>query len=255
MAEVTLETAGGMEGRVGVETRRCEHIKESGHQCRNVPSLGERVCYSHRRFTETGTGLGIQVPLLEDEASIRSVLSQTARALARAEIPPANGMAIIRACNIAAGLLQNRLARAKFAAQERRRAAGAPAAGPIATPAMAEPHESAGAPVEDAEVELVPLLAAEGEGVPEQAPVAAEPETGGGFGGLRVRPRFREVREQWDKSLARTEGQMTDALTMTAEEREQRRAKREAEDEAGLRVDPLDVYFGRVGVGNAAVGM
>lgn len=127
--------------------------------------------------------------------------------------------------------------------------------GAVATPAMAEPHESAGAPVEDAEVELVPLLAAEGEGVPEEAPVAAEPETGGGFGGLRVRPRFREVREQWDKSLARTEGQMTDALTMTAEEREQRRAKREAEDEAGLRVDPLDVYFGRVGVGNAAVGM
>ena len=71
------------------ERRRCEHTLTGGTRCRRWADREERLCHAHRMYAETWGRSRVDVPLLEDEASILYVLSQTAQALARAAMPPA----------------------------------------------------------------------------------------------------------------------------------------------------------------------
>lgn len=99
------------------EKRRCEHTKEGGRRCLRWASRGENLCHSHLRYAEACGRRRIDVPLLEDEASIVYALSQTAQALAVGQIPPANGQAVISACKLAARVLELQFKQAQWKAK------------------------------------------------------------------------------------------------------------------------------------------
>ncbi|HLJ77339.1 MAG TPA: hypothetical protein VKT75_07995 [Acidobacteriaceae bacterium] len=99
------------------ENHRCEHIAPSGRRCGRWASLGEELCHAHLKYAEACAGRRVDVPLLEDEASILYVLSQTAQALATGGMPPANGHAVISACKLATRILELRLKQAQWQAK------------------------------------------------------------------------------------------------------------------------------------------
>lgn len=78
--------------------RRCAMVRENGARCGGTPALGETFCHAHRRYRETMNGLVMTIPLMEDQASITFIRSQTVRALAQGSIPPANGRAMLAGC-------------------------------------------------------------------------------------------------------------------------------------------------------------
>lgn len=90
------------------EKRRCVQTAMGGRRCRRRALEGEELCLEHVKYAETCASSRIEVPLLEDEASILFVLSQAARAVATGAIPPGNGNAVIGACRLATHLLEMR---------------------------------------------------------------------------------------------------------------------------------------------------
>ena len=100
-----------------LERRRCEHTLIGGTRCRRWADRDEKMCHAHRMYAETWGRSRVDVPLLEDDASILYVLSQAAQALARGAMPPANGLAIIGACRTATRILTLRVERGKLAAR------------------------------------------------------------------------------------------------------------------------------------------
>ncbi|MGB7134673.1 MAG: hypothetical protein WBD46_05270 [Acidobacteriaceae bacterium] len=102
-------------------SRQCRYELANGHTCRRWAVRAHDFCQQHGRWMSTRVDGALEIPLLEDPASITHVLSQTARALSWGRIPPSNARAIIAACRalqigfghaIAEGRL--RLAEAKF---------------------------------------------------------------------------------------------------------------------------------------------
>ena len=90
--------------------RRCEVVLENGRPCRGTPALDETRCHAHRRFRDAAAWTVVTIPLMEDEASITFVRSQTVRALAQGSIPPANGRVMLEGCRDAERLMHRRLA-------------------------------------------------------------------------------------------------------------------------------------------------
>jgi hypothetical protein len=193
------------------DVRQCRQVKENGFRCRNTPAAGETFCHHHRRYRGTRTDGGIEVPLMEDPASIRLVISQTVRAMGRGDIPPANGRAMIAGCRVALDLLDHELAKARL--EERRadrleRAAAARAAvRPAVVPVVVEEVVNSGVTGECAETEeerAQEVLAAV-----EAREVAGEPEDAAEFEEAvqpprRTAPGFsdKELQKQWDVGMA-----------------------------------------------------
>lgn len=100
-----------------LERRRCEHTLIGGTRCRRWADRDEKMCHAHRMYAQTWGRSRVDVPLLEDDASILYVLSQAAQALAKGAMPPSNGLAIIGACRQATRLLTLRVERGKLAAR------------------------------------------------------------------------------------------------------------------------------------------
>jgi len=100
-----------------LERRRCEHTLIGGTRCRRWADRDERMCHAHRMYAQSCGRSRLDVPLLEDDASILHVLSQAAQALARGAMPPSNGLAIIGACRQATRILTLRVERGKLAAR------------------------------------------------------------------------------------------------------------------------------------------
>lgn len=207
--------------------RRCEVVKENGYRCRRVPAEGETYCHCHRRYRLSGMNTHIDVPLLEDPASIRLTLTQAVRAMARGDLPPANARAIIAGCRQAQSLLDYELRKARLEEKTAERLERAAARGPqeagmvaAAAPAVGE-RVLAGAPAlgpvpprggagsDDGDVEsdeeraqavLAAVEAREAPGEPEDVAPPAE----------EVRKRwcadsdFRKeaLREQWERGIA-----------------------------------------------------
>lgn len=119
--------AGRAEAGAAPAERRCRRLLESGHQCRRWALRGWDLCTQHGRYRGAPVDRPIEVPLLEDDASIELVLSQTVRQLAWGTIPQENGRAIIAACRVSTALLAHRLAEAKFRAQQQRMGVAQPA--------------------------------------------------------------------------------------------------------------------------------
>jgi len=113
--QVTIEDTQHSEAH---EQQRCEHIGPSGRHCGRWASRGEELCHAHLKYAEGCAGRRVDVPLLEDEASILYVLSQTAQALATGGMPPANGNAVISACKLATRILELRLKQKQWEAKQ-----------------------------------------------------------------------------------------------------------------------------------------
>ncbi|MFP5227847.1 MAG: hypothetical protein ACLGXA_09455 [Acidobacteriota bacterium] len=97
--------------------RQCQFTKSDGFQCRDWALRGHTHCFRHHQYLHSRPENPVDVPLLEDEDSLASLLSQTLRALAWGTIPAANGRAILAGCRIMQGLLNHRLAKARFHAK------------------------------------------------------------------------------------------------------------------------------------------
>ncbi|HEX4312082.1 MAG TPA: hypothetical protein VHZ25_18775 [Acidobacteriaceae bacterium] len=94
--------------------RQCQFTKSDGFRCRDWAVRGHQHCFRHHQFLHSHPENPIDVPLLEDEDSLASLLSQTLRALAWGTLPTANGRAILAGCRIMQGILTHRLDTAKF---------------------------------------------------------------------------------------------------------------------------------------------
>ena len=93
------QNGGGHSGGAAPEHRQCQYIKADGKGCRDWAVRGHELCYRHGVFLRGGQG--IDVPLLEDEASIVLVLSETLRAVAHGTIPLNNGRLLMDGCRLA----------------------------------------------------------------------------------------------------------------------------------------------------------
>lgn len=94
----TATEAERKKGGAAPDHRRCRMILESGARCGNWDVRGQGLCVRHGRWQMTDPGGRVTVPLLEDEASIQLVISQTVRAMAIGALPPANGRVILAGC-------------------------------------------------------------------------------------------------------------------------------------------------------------
>jgi hypothetical protein len=257
------------------ERRRCEHTLTGGTRCRRWADREERMCHAHRMYAETWGRSRVDVPLLEDEASILYVLSQTAQALARAAMPPANGLAIIGACRQATRVLALQMERGKLAARHaaaEQRAAEAKPPKPEEAQAKPERREEQATRERCEEPEMAIEVAASEEaecGAPEQgceeavkgnpfeearaaaaARTAAEKAEREEREGPTVQlPRFRreDLEEQWangkDRPFRRNENNMYLSHDEAQAMMQWKRAHREIVNGQDQRM--LDVYFGR----------
>lgn len=118
---IEVETAAEKNlGGVAPPHRQCRRILESGERCRDWEVRGQGFCFRHGRWEGTRRQGPITVPLMEDAESIRMVVSQTVRAMSLGTIPPSNGRVILMGCREARGLLQDKLAEKRLAAQMKR---------------------------------------------------------------------------------------------------------------------------------------
>lgn len=100
---------------------RCVELTLSGHPCGRKAVAERDRCYTHGLYRDLDNGRAtLDVPLLEDPASILFVLSQVARALAQGAIPAANANGIIRCCRVAQRLLEEQWKRERFEARQKK---------------------------------------------------------------------------------------------------------------------------------------
>jgi len=101
-------------GGAATPDRQCQFIKSNGFRCEDWALRGHQHCFRHHQYLNSCPETPIDVPLLDDEDDLVSLLSQTLRALALGTIPVANGRAILAGCRVMQGILTRRLAQAKF---------------------------------------------------------------------------------------------------------------------------------------------
>ena len=107
-------------GGAAPEDRMCHYTKSDGSRCHDWSLLGHDHCFRHHRYLNARPERPIEVPLLEDEASIVYVLSQTLQALAWGTLPTANGHALLKGCRLAHAIETTRLENAKLRLKVRR---------------------------------------------------------------------------------------------------------------------------------------
>lgn len=177
--------------------RRCRYTKANGELCRDWAVRGRECCHRHDRFLHAPAGRPIDVPLLENEASVILLLSETLRSLAWGTIPVSNGRTMIDGCRLAHTIHAKRLETAKFRLSLRRQ--GIPE------------HEIFDAP---ASPDPVPMPGSEAD--PEPAALSSEPSAlssePAAVPAVQPNPRvrFRDLKKNWDKEMLRAENQMMD---------------------------------------------
>ena len=204
--------------------RRCRYDKADGSPCHNWAIRGQDYCHKHGIFLRARLERPIEVPLLEDEAAIVLLLSETMRALAWGTIPVSNGRMLLDGCRFAHKMQCQRLEEAKLRFKVRR--AGIPAEEIFPRPGVEESREA-------------------GAGVPNPEPVAPTPEPDA----PKPEPAeesaeqplttplleppdqryhcFRDLKKDWDKDLLKMENEMGDMVARRhGETREEFRAAR-----------------------------
>ncbi len=99
-------------------TRHCEHVKANGHFCGSPAMRGRNYCFFHlnhigqRLRVERYAALGLQcppieLPLLEDAASIQLALMQVTEALLHGTLDPKRGGLVLYALQTASLNLRN----------------------------------------------------------------------------------------------------------------------------------------------------
>ena len=132
-------------GGAAPEQRRCHYIKADGKGCRDWAHRGQKFCYRHGVFLHAGRG--VDVPLLEDEASIVLVLSETLRSLAHGTIALANAHLLLDGCRLAHTMHVERVKaanaeRSRRRAEEREARSQEPGAGSQEREAGSRKHEA-----------------------------------------------------------------------------------------------------------------
>jgi len=187
--------------------RQCRYTKADGHKCHDWAIRGQDYCGRHGRFVHARADRPIDVPLLEDEASIVLVLSDTVRALAWGTIPVSNGHKILNALRLAYSIQCRRLEMAKLRLKLRR--LGIPENEIFDEPRTTIEPDLApvpGAPSPDPELnsELGALS-------PDACSVESPDES---FPRAIMQPsrhaQFRDLKKNWDKDLQRVENEMAD---------------------------------------------
>jgi hypothetical protein len=118
-SQTSFDSTPGHGGGAAPADRRCHYTKADGKSCRDWAVRGQDFCYRHGVFLNARSGRGISVPLLEDEASIVLVLSETLRALALGAIPVNNGRLILEGCRLAHTMQMERQKAARLERQAR----------------------------------------------------------------------------------------------------------------------------------------
>lgn len=180
------------------EHRQCRHTMEDGERCRRWTPVGDTMCYRHFRYAGTDPLSPIKVPLLEDPASILMTITQTVRALGLGTVPQGNGRGMLYGCNIATQVLKMDFERAKFLRTLRKEEAAEEAAAAAARAAE---------PVVAGAADAAPAAAAAPDAPMGETEWAPEPEVETPLRGMR--PRFPDVKKNWDRALARAEGEIT----------------------------------------------
>lgn len=191
--------------------RRCTEILTNGQQCGCMTVAGQKWCHQHGLYRDLYGSSSVDVPLLENDDAILLVTSQTARSLAQGRIPTANANGILRACHIAQRALDRKLRTEEL---EERRLARAEKAGNTSGNQIAEPEpeqELATAPVDSegtadpAENPASATAATDLSACEEPQPWTVPPER------TWISPvQFSDVRQKFDDSLARMEGDWLD---------------------------------------------
>jgi hypothetical protein len=184
--------------------RQCHYTKSDGQPCRNWALRGHHHCFPHHRFIHSRPERPIDVPLLEDQASIVYVLSQTLQSLAWGSIPVTNGRMILAGCRLAHTMQMHQHETAKFRLQLRR---------------LNIPEQEIFDPA------------------PPSQPTApsAEHDAEPAPNPIKVRPKhiqFRDLKKDWDKQLLKVENEMTD--------KSHRRYGETQEDFLASRATPFD---------------
>ncbi|HEX4067200.1 MAG TPA: hypothetical protein VHZ09_14355 [Acidobacteriaceae bacterium] len=88
--------------------RRCRSLTVAGVQCNSTAIRGHDLCHTHKNYRYPvcpKKGTKIAIPLLEDFAAIRLVLTQTAHGLFSGDVEPAAARSVAYICQIAASTL------------------------------------------------------------------------------------------------------------------------------------------------------
>ena len=184
--------------------RQCQFTKSDGYRCRDWALRGQQHCFRHHQYLHSRPENPVEVPLLEDEDSLASLLSQTLRALAWGTIPAANGRAILSGCRIMQNLLTHRLAKARFNAILRRLAVTDPAMLDVVNELLDREPIAETAPGNPAAPETQPA--------PRTSPSDAPPAPArvpGAPPSPASAPRFPNLRKDWDQALCQAEAEMT----------------------------------------------
>jgi hypothetical protein len=84
------------------------HLKNDGHPCR-TPAMGQReFCVFHTRGYDCETNQRIKVGFLEDRNSLQLVLKQIMEQLLTGRIEPQTAALLLRATQVANGVLKGR---------------------------------------------------------------------------------------------------------------------------------------------------
>lgn len=181
-------------GGAAPRQRQCTYLKSDGQKCRDWSIRGQDYCHRHDLFLHARIERPIDVPLLEDEASIVLLLSETLRALAWGTIPVPNGRMLITGCRLAHTLQCQRLEMAKFRLKVRR---------------MGIREDEIFDPVPAEHAEPVALCAE-----PDSADATDEEHEPTPIVQPSSRCQFRDLKKDWDKELLRTENEQNDKYSM-----------------------------------------
>ena len=215
--QANFEDEQTVRGGSAPEHRRCRYTKADGKGCRDWAVRGQELCYRHGVFLRAGRG--IDVPLLEDEASIVLVLSETLRAVAQGTIALKSGSLLLEGCRLAHTMHMEKQKAAN--AERKRRRTG------VREDEMGEETQEPGAGSEEPEAGLLEPGTGRQERVPHICPgladvgehdpilartVSPEPNQEPGA------PPFRDLEKNWDKDLSNVEREATDRFDPRYEE-------------------------------------
>ena len=184
--------------------RRCCYTKADGRACRDWALRGHEHCFRHHRYLHARPERPIEVPLLEDAASIVLLLSETMRAIAWGTIPVSNGRLLLAGCKLAHAMQRQRHEEAKLRMRCRRM--DIPEEEIFEGRAAKESQETGAS--QESEAGSEEPGAGSLEAVAELAP---NPEVSNApLATPNPRVRFRNLKQNWDKELGRAANEMMD---------------------------------------------
>lgn len=172
--------------------RQCCHTMETGDRCERWASPGHEYCHSHLQYRGRSAERPVRVPLLEDTASIRFVISEVLLAMAYGTMPSANANAMLRGCQTALRLLEIEQA----AEKHRKDAAGATDAAVAAATEESGNAAAEGASEAEAESERGTEMVAAWQ--PDEYPLDQSEDP----------PRLGDLHEEWDRGMLSMERAM-----------------------------------------------